>query len=644
MSENEKGKEDAQDPVVQCVISYRAQAEQAKQTRMQLNRDNFNCYHMRADWSHKKEGQSKEFLAKQSVAVEQLVSFLQQGLVDKGNWWSIEAEAGVNDEDPAGISSDDMFKLTSRQLDKNDIYIFVGDGLKLGALGSLMIAKITGTYVPKYTYRTENKLTLKGWKKALKRDEKRVWQLKLDLVRQEDYYPDPHGGLYECEDIELDLHVLIQIAKDNPNDYDLSVIEDLQASYDGEQRTNKAIETDQDQTADEAYRKRVRVTECWGTFIDSMGNVLHENAVCAIADDKYLIRPPKPNPNWHQQSPYCSSAILRVPKSVWHRALMDAPTKHNRALNEVYNLMLDAGLSSVFGIRQIRMNWLDDPSQVARGIAPGTTLKANATCPPNGKVFERVDTGTEFRQAEEIFNIADKEFNTSAFTNDIRMGALPERSVKATEIVSANQVLTGVFNGVVKMIEDSWMKKILEKSWLTCAQHLNDYDDAEVKALLGDDKAQRISMMAPEDVFAKTAAGRRFKVFGLSTTLNKIQDFRKIAMFLQTIASSPDLLTAFQGKFDATKLLSEILNSLDINVDKIKRSDVPVQQPGAQAPPNLPTMASIAAAGGQLPSAGGNGSLSPGAKNLQNTPNIHHLETGNGGAAMQQGMTVPGGG
>ena len=80
------------DPVVQVVTSYRQQADQAKRNRMDQNRENLDCYHMRQDWSHKIAGQSKEFLAKQAIAVEQFASFLQQGLIDKGNWFSVEPD------------------------------------------------------------------------------------------------------------------------------------------------------------------------------------------------------------------------------------------------------------------------------------------------------------------------------------------------------------------------------------------------------------------------------------------------------------------------------------------------------------------------------------------------------------------------
>lgn len=632
-------------PVVLIVNSYKLQAAQAKQTRLDINRLNYDCYHMRQDWSHKKKGQSKEFLAKQSVAVEQLVSFLQQGLIDKGNWFSVEKEAGVKEKT---ITAHDIFLLLRRQLEINKYYTMVGDALKTAALSSLLIAKEHGRFVPKIKFRTQYGFNFKrGLHKKLLQDERRVWQSRTDLIRYEDYYPDPTGaGLYEGQEIEMDLHDLLREAQDAPDDYDYEMCSQLQASYSHDKRLDHARETGQDQIISEAYRKRVTIMEMWGTLIDTNANVLHENCVCRVANGRFLISPPKPNPYWHQERPFVSSAILRVPFSSVHRALMDAPTMHNKALNEVYNLMLDAGLQSVFGIRQIREQWLEDPSQIADGIPAGTTLRVNSMCPPGMKVFERIDTGTEFQEALTIFNITDKEFNTSAFTNDIRMGALPDRAVKATEIVSTNQVLAGVTSGIVKTIEDDWMGALLRKKWLNSAQHLNDYSEDDVKAILGDEKAMQLSNMAPEDIFAETAAGMRFKVFGLSTTLNKIQDFRHIGMLLQLISASPDLMSAFSQKYDLTKLLGEIITSLDIDVDKIKRDDAPAN-PGS---PALPTLDAIMGQMGQGQQTGAQGvpaqtGAGPGTKTLQNVPQPQNNKVGpqpNTGAILQ-GITTPGG-
>lgn len=566
---------DQANPVVRAVMIAKREADQAKRNRMQQNKENMDCYHLRGDWSHKRPGQSREFLAKQNVAVEQLVSFLQQGLIDKGDWFAIESQPGIKEMNRTILPSD-MFKILRDQMEKCDSYTLMGDAIKSGSLQSLMIVKVHGQKVQSVKYRTE--LQRHGFmnmkiKKVLKKDEKQVWRLKIDLVRPEDYYPDPTGrGLYECEDIEMDLWELKKIAKENPEVYDQTQIDQLAAFVDEDQRGKKARETDQNTTTER--RQTVKVTEYWGTLIDPDTNeVIYENAVCAVANDNFLIRPAQPNPLWHGESPYVAAPIRRVPNSVWHQALMDAPTKHNHSLNEVYNLMLDAGLQSVFGVRQVRENWLEDPSEIADGIPAGTTLRVSSTCPPGSKVMERLDTSTEFTQATAIYNLTDKEFYASGFSSDLRVGALPDRQVKATEIVASSQALSGISGGMVKTIESSFVSKILGKAWPTIAQNLDDYSSDEMKAILGEEKALAIASMAPEDRFAETALGHTFRVFGMSTVMNRIKEFQKIQSFLGSIAASPLLMAEFMKRYDIGKFLGQIAKSLDIDTDKIARDE-----------------------------------------------------------------------
>ena len=77
--------------VVRIVGNYKREADQAATVRLEQNKLNFDFYHLRQDFSHKQAGQSVEFLPKQMMAVEQITSFMQQGLVDLGDWFGAVA-------------------------------------------------------------------------------------------------------------------------------------------------------------------------------------------------------------------------------------------------------------------------------------------------------------------------------------------------------------------------------------------------------------------------------------------------------------------------------------------------------------------------------------------------------------------------
>jgi hypothetical protein len=326
-------------------------------------------------------------------------------------------------------------------------------------------------------------------------------------------------------------------------------------------------------------------------LLDENGEVLHENAVVTIADDTTVIRGPETNPFWHGQSPFVVAPLFRVPHSVWHRALMDAPVALNQAINELSNLILDSGLMSVFGIRQIREHWIDNVDEITNGIAPTTTLKANTSCPPGQKVLETVSTGTLSQEALSVLNLFNSEFSASALTNDLRMGVLPQRSVKATEVVEASQSITSIFTGVAKTIEASFIQVILEKSWLTTWQHVDDLDEADLLAELGEERGRELAALSAEERFEQVVNGHDFRVFGITQTLNRIKDFRKLTTLLQTIGSAGVLTEEFSRRYDFAKLLTEIMRSLDVDTDKIRHDAVDEAITGALEGQGQPTEA-----------------------------------------------------
>ena len=319
------------------------------------------------------------------------------------------------------------------------------------------------------------------------------------------------------------------------------------------------------------YRKRVKIWECWGNVVDrTTGMIIHENVVWTVADDRFLIRKPTPNPFWHGESPFIKCPFIRVPNSVWHRALMDAPTQGNLALNELYNLMVDDGMNSAHGIKQIRPDWLEDDSQITNGIYPGITLKANAQCPPGGKVLEVIQTGGLQPETFNVYQAMNSEFSASALTNDLRMGVMPNRAVKATEVVEASQSITGVFTGLVKILEENYVVPNLSMMFKNMLQHMNDLNSKEVEDLITKDRAQKIAALSPAQLFAGCVEGYKFKVFGISRILAKQKDFKKLTALLQTVFGSEPLAEEFMKEYSPGKLITEIIRSLDISIDRIK--------------------------------------------------------------------------
>lgn len=556
--------------VIDWVLACRDEADQAKIDRMARSKENFDMFHLRYDFSHKKVGQSKDVLSKQSMAVEQIKSFFQQALVDIGDWWKAEA-AYPSAEEAMLIRPHEITKLTNYMLEKALYFSHVGNSVQSALLGSLVISKTYGCMKPKPRYVVRKKGRGKTYKKWIEKIEDKTWEMKFEVVRQENYYPDPTGRkLYEIEDMWMDYHDVVAMSKGDYAIYDSAAVEGLaKADIDSEENYNKARETGQNPTSS-GHRPKVKITEFWGTILDKEGKVQFENVVCTIANDTTMIRKPEPNPLWHQKSPYNASPLMEVANSVWHKAPMDAPTQHNKSLIELYNLLVDAGMQEVHAVKQIRKECLDNPAEVSDGIKYGSTLAVNSMLPVGGKVLEDVSTVKVPNEVFNIFNLMNQEYNASALTNDLRQGVMPFRAVKATEVVEASQTITSVFQGIAKNYEARQSTKELELAWATTAQNWDKISLEEFKALFGDERGTKLHQLEPQDVFAATVDGIKFRVFGISLTLSKAQDFRKLTTLLQTIGASPVLMEEFVKKYDLGKLLGEVMTSLDIDKNKLE--------------------------------------------------------------------------
>lgn len=560
-------------PTVRWILNCRNEAKLAKWNRVMQTRENWDVYWMRQDFSHKLEGQSRETLSMQAMAVEETAAFFQQALADAGNeWWDVDL-AHPGNAHYMEVTTDMVKAITQLQLQKAEILKHVANSVKSGLLGSLMITKVHGDKysVPKYVA-----VRGKGRTAELRKEEKYAWKLRLDVVSQFNYYPDPtptnHKMLYEIEDMWMDYHEVVALSEGDDAIYDPEVVaqiehsmdDDAEVQFDNMRRTNQNY-------VSHSFRGRVKITDFWGDILDDDDQLIHKNVVCTLANDRWLIRPPTPNPLWHQETPYVVAPLLDIPDAKWPKALMDAPSKHNVVATELFNLMVDGSMKAVNNVGMIRQSWLEDPTQVEGGIKPGINLGVNSQCPPGAKVLEMVQTGVVPPEAQQVFQIIQQEFNRAALTSDIRQGMQPRQDVSATQIVEANQTITSVFQGLSKNIETQGIQKILEKSWMTCCQYSDLMDEDELRSVLGPEDADTYLNMTPEERFANTVHGIKFRVSGISMKLQKSMDSKRYMMLLQTIGANPSLMEEFvkQG-YSLGSLLEQIIKTMGIDTRAIQ--------------------------------------------------------------------------
>lgn len=572
--------------VIQAITQYKQEAEDAKVSRMSQNRRNRDAFLGRQDWSHKQPGQSREFLPKTATAIEQMTAFMKRGLIEAGDWFSID----VNPQLSKIIYGSQIVALMRPFLEnlwgpndgKTNIYTVLSDGVRNGLLESLIIMKVHGGTC---TYRrfvaeqgdieTEKDGAVRRRGPSLTAEEYDEWRLRIDLVRPEDYFPDPTGNnLYEIHQVERDLHEVLKMAEDGVYDQEAvdRLLEDAQGSPENEDER-----TDQDRAQDDAtppdFRQKVILWEFWGTLLGRDGSVAHRNCVATVANGRYLVRPPEPNPFWHQESPFVAVPLIRVPWSVWHKALYDSASSLNLALNEVFNLILDGGLASVWGVKQLRVDQLEDPGQVSDGIPQGITLAVKDTLPPGVKVLEQVTEGDVPQDAMAIFEYVNREFTAAALTNETKLGSLPAKQVRATEVMEASQSQAVTLDGIITNLENELIVEVLRKSFLTIMQNADRIPDSVLTGATNMKSAMLIMRAPAEERFALFAGRMNFRVNGLSQTLARGKDFQKMMALMQAVTVNPLLFQSFMARYSADKTLDQMFRSLNINPESMTMSE-----------------------------------------------------------------------
>lgn len=556
--------------VIDAVRQCFTEADDAKTERMTLNRRNRDVYFGRQDWGHKQPGQSKEFLPKTSVAVEQMSAFVKRGLVKQGDWFSVEVYRTIQNVIDGSQIRSIMMPFLNNLWTGNNTKVgcaqVIADAVKNALTESLMIIKVHGGMMPMRNYNYDDRTGELSW------EEGEEWRLRWDLVRPEDYYPDPTGaGMYEIHRVERDLHEIQ--AGVEAGMYDAGVVKELIDTTftraEDEERSDQ--DRNQNETTEPSFRKKVQLDEFWGTLLNADGTVAHRNCVCTIANDKYLIRPPEPNPFWHQESPFVAAPLIRVPWSVWHKALYDQGSALNLSLNEIFNLLIDGGIAAVWGIKQLRIEDLEDPGQVAGGVQQGDTLAVKQTLPHNAKVLETVSTGNVPQDAMAIFEFLNREFTQAVLTNEIKLGSLPGKQVRATEVMEASQSQAITLDGVVGDIEVEFICRALSKSWLTILQNADEIPPEAMKNVADTQAGLLVMKAPPQERFALFGGMCSFKVTGLSETMAQALDFQKLMALIQACMTNPFLMQEFMAEFSANKTIRKVMKMLNFNPDDFKK-------------------------------------------------------------------------
>jgi hypothetical protein len=559
-----------------------ARAQSWMRTRKRKNDENWDAYRGEQDWSHKADFQSRETTPSFPIAVDQIVGTFERALTDSDDWLLAEPEGfGKPFLEPDVIKGLVQFYATRLFEPGNHaetgygIQVLVGDSVKRGILEPLVIAKVFPEYIKRRSYRfKKNKPDAPGAYPAydylgdeIAHEDVETMRLCVQLIGWDDYGRDPSPACrWEYHRSKRQLSELL--AND---EYDADVVRSLLGRANEKWETQERERSEGERGA-EPDPYEIEVYEVWGDIVDERtGEVLFENVFWTFAGGA-LLRKPTPNPFWDGTRPFIVAPIIRVPGSAEPKALADTVVPMWRAANELWNLLLDGSMRAAWGVAQIRPDLMESPEEVENGIPQGYSAVLRPNVPLGAKFYERLDNGEVPQLAIEGLNRSEQYINEGLATPDTKLGQLPQRAVKATEIVQAMQASGSLYESFAARYEDTFLEPLFEKCWKIILQFADDFMQDELVQILGPTNTIRLTEMSAVQrwrLLHKTT----FKVRGLRGLAAKEREFQKLMTLVNLLSTNPQFADHFGQEYDFGKLWDRIIRASGNDPAMLKKED-----------------------------------------------------------------------
>lgn len=427
-------------------------------------------------------------------------------------------------------------------------------------------------------------------------------------------------GLYRIRRIEIDKSEMIRLAratnKKGKRIYNLQQIENL-ASYlrvEMQEEQRRLAGTGVEQTS---WRKPITLDEYLCTIVDTDGQVLATNALVVVANERFIIRGPEPNPFWHKKDWIVTTPFVTVPLAPYGKSFMENMGSMARLFNDLTNLIMDAVYTSALKAFAINPSLLEDPTQADEGLFPNVTYRLQDGADPKAFMNE-IELGTVPPDVFQVWQALKQELQTSASFNDITAGNMaPKGRTSASEIVTADTNSTALSRDIARTIEQRFLEPILDLVWKCGLQHMKK-GDQKLRLAVGNDALY-------EAIWArrKELAGRpnMFRVRGISEMIMKQQKLKAMLQMLSVFAQNQQTAQAFWQKVDPGKFLDYCFALNEIDLDKlgltpreqmmqqITQQGNAIAGPPGQPSPQLPGQRPTPQAGG--PQTGGPSGRAP---------------------------------
>lgn len=481
---------------VQYILSKKKQAEDALYERRQIMDELWMLYQNKQDWSNKKSWQSRVFVPRIFMTVEQAAAVVKRAVLSTSTLFSLKIRR-------TGLRPEEIEQAKNAKAEVELRFKeFIDDSNFADSYGEMTKSSfITGLGVPKV-----------------------IWNQGLEYfnVDSKDIYVDPNympsqkrPPSYVIEQKTMSLADLKSMARSTNKAAGRKVFRMSEI--------NKIKEDSQED--DEEWKRRARrglqpfnrvdrmvqIDEFWGDIIDEDTDNIKRNQLIWVANKKRIIRR-QDNPFNHGRIPYVlTSPIVYPHRGVAGISLVEHVVAMQYAMNNVTNLAIDNINFSVNKLFEYNPTSLLNPKSLTQ-MYPGKLIPKHG---PNPAVTE-IRTSQVGQDVFAILGVLDQGIQKGTGVTDFLTGNTSKSGTTATETKIKTAQAQGIFDVIARNLESNSIQPLMEMSFSLWEQ----FTPSLPQGISG--------------VF-------RFNVGGLSLLLQEQEQSQNLTQILQFSLSSPDI-------------------------------------------------------------------------------------------------------
>ncbi|HDZ14703.1 MAG TPA: hypothetical protein ENH60_07360 [Pricia sp.] len=424
---------------IDYILQLKKEANDATFDRRLAANELWTLYQNKQNYSKKKDWQSKIFVPKIFMSVEQATAIVKRAIMSPRRLFKVNL---VNpDDDVAKDAMKDVDRTLKRHLKESNFATSYAETMKE--------AFLVGFGVPKV-----------------------LWEggLKFVNVPTSKHFRDPDwqsGSFeppkYDIEEKEMDLSELKDMAKRINDDAGRSVFNMTEINKIKEDQRDIEHETEErvrrGLSQHNKTDKRVIIKEFWGTIVDKKTNKVKKNQLRVIANDKWMIRSQN-NPFDHQLPPYIPVVPITYPhRGAWGVSLVEPIVRMQYAYNNIMNLGIDNLNFSVNKIFEYQPSALVNPKSLTQ-LYPGKLVAKHTSAP----AIQEVRTSGLGQDSFFVLDLLQSEMQKGTAITEFLLGTAG-KSKTATEAELKTAQAQGLFDTIARDLETNSLSPLIQMSF-----------------------------------------------------------------------------------------------------------------------------------------------------------------------------------